>query len=178
MYPDSDGAALNWTAVPSGPLFQRVADYSGVPDEDAGYLQSAGTGNQFLVGASIVAPRGQRIGNIPRVGVKARARFFIPAGAFGAIAPLIWSGGQIFKGIAVLITSSYVTYDGSILPGWTTDLDPATGGPWTLESAVAAQVGLEDTENEDHSTRCTFIRKLVQVDFASSPNAVRGDFYG
>jgi hypothetical protein len=145
-------------------------------DEDSSYAGTTTVGTSLLVKTqtgAIIPP----VAGVGYVAVMARARRAGPGSEEGAIAPLIKSGAVTVQGLTVNLTTSYADYGGYGFPGWWLETDPTTGLPWTLDAALAAEIGLFNATAEGEfpqAVRCTKLRKLVLVNHAGRVGAVRG----
>lgn len=176
LLPDADGDFAAWTPSPASipAPFQALQDPSGA-DGDGSYVRSTAAGSLCLVKASAI-PSLLRILSVAFVSIRAVIRRTAIAGPSGIFAPVV--GVFEFVGPDVLADTAYMEYDGSSLPGWRAEVNPANGQPWTWATALAAQVGLVDNSTDDHALRCTMLRKQIWVEYSLRGPAVRGDFHG
>lgn len=174
LLPDSIGGA-EWNAFPVGPSFRPVMDLNG-PDGDATYIASTGNldnpaeGVTTLIGFQKAPALPHPVFSVAWVGVKA----WLKRATIGAIPVrgVVMSGEARVDLPTVSVTSLTYQPTDAIAAGWRQFTDPETGKDWTWPAALAAEVGLWDTKPDTiHEVRCTTMRKLVWVEYASRGGA-------
>lgn len=165
--PVANGSVMQW----GGTGFVALIDPAG-PDEDATQINSSNVGN---IGRVLCQKpvKWDQVAAVSWVGLLARVRRVPIGGIGGAIAPQVHRAGSTFEAAGMVVTSAYADYDARSLLSWQCEHDPATGDFWTLDNALAAEVGLRDTSTDDHLLRWTLARKLIAVQWKHGGNAVR-----
>lgn len=169
--PIAAGSIFDWIGTPVGQTWEAVLAPGGISDNDASFIGSSASGKIAIVRCERPA-HVERIAELHWVSVLLRVRRTAIGGPQGVIAPRVYSGASYFQGESVSLGTAYQDLDEQALPSWLCDKDPATGAAWTIEAALAAEVGVIDLTGGAHTIRCTTITRHIGV-LNGRVNAVR-----
>lgn len=163
LLPVADGAVSTWNVSPVGPAYLAVMDFAGA-DGDTSFTSSGGNGKTFTVITQAALPhRAEAVGYVGVVATVRRSNI----GGSGAVAPRVDIGAVQYEGPAVVLTNVYQDIGGYGQAGWWLEQDPETNDDWTIDRAISCQIGLVDRSSGLHTVRCTTLRKVLMLRYAS-----------